>query len=62
MKPRIADTLKEFGFTGTVEQFRTALAEVKGGSRRGALTSFASPAMRPPNTAGWSRSGCKHPA
>ena len=31
MKPRVADTLKESGYTGTVEEFRTALAEVKAG-------------------------------
>jgi hypothetical protein len=29
MKKRIADTLKEFGYTGTVEDFRTALADIK---------------------------------
>jgi hypothetical protein len=29
MKPRVADTPEEFGFAGTVEKFRTALAEVK---------------------------------
>jgi hypothetical protein len=29
MRPRIADTLKEFGYTGTVENFRTALIEIK---------------------------------
>jgi hypothetical protein len=29
MKPRVADTLKEFGYTGTVEDFRTALTDVK---------------------------------
>jgi hypothetical protein len=29
MKKRIADSLKEFGYTGTVEDFRIALAEVK---------------------------------
>jgi hypothetical protein len=29
MKPRVADTLKSFGYEGTVEEFRTALAEVK---------------------------------
>ncbi len=29
MKKRIADSLKEFGFTGSVEDFRTALTEIK---------------------------------
>jgi hypothetical protein len=29
MKKRIADNLKEFGYEGTVDEFRTALAEVK---------------------------------
>jgi hypothetical protein len=29
MKPRVANTLKEFGYAGTVEDFRTTLAEVK---------------------------------
>ncbi len=29
MRPRIAETLKELGFAGTVEDFRTALVEVK---------------------------------
>ena len=31
MKKRIAESLKEFGFTGTVEEFRIALAEVMAG-------------------------------
>jgi hypothetical protein len=29
MKPRVANTLKEFGCEASVEEFRTALAEVK---------------------------------
>jgi hypothetical protein len=29
MKKRIADSLKEFGFAGTVEEFRAALIEIK---------------------------------
>jgi hypothetical protein len=29
MRPRYADTLKEMGFTGTVEEFRAALTEIK---------------------------------
>jgi hypothetical protein len=29
MRPRIADTLKSYGYEGSVEEFRTALAEVK---------------------------------
>jgi hypothetical protein len=31
MRPQHADTLKEMGFTGTVEEFRAALTEVKSG-------------------------------
>src|SRR4051812_41227977 len=29
MRPRIADTLREMGYTGDVDEFRRALAEVK---------------------------------
>ncbi len=29
MRPRIAETLKEFGYTGTVEDFRQAIADIK---------------------------------
>ena len=29
MRPRHADSLKEFGFTGTVDEFRAALTEIK---------------------------------
>jgi len=31
MRPRFGDMLKEFGFSGTVGEFRTALTEIKAG-------------------------------